>query len=109
MNHYYGVHDQVIVVTPEAGAVFIHGRTGTLYYYHEEVEGFINAYWEAYLGFLEVETPSVVPPSTTLPLPSDLTAYPPPEHSIVGGFSPQTPHRECQQVKLRSPTSSSLR
>ena len=40
LNAYYGVGDQIIVVTPEAGAVFVHGRTGTLYFYHEEVEGF---------------------------------------------------------------------
>ena len=31
LNHYYGVHDQVLVVTPEAVSIFVHGRTGTLY------------------------------------------------------------------------------
>ena len=77
LNHYYGVNDQAIVVTQEAGAIFVHGRTGTLYYYQEEVEGIINAYGKSYLGFWEVETPSVIPPSTPLPLPVDLTAYPP--------------------------------
>ena len=30
LNRYYGVGDQIIVVTAEAGAVFVHGRTGTL-------------------------------------------------------------------------------
>ena len=77
MNHYYGVHDQVIVVTPEAGVIFVHWRTGTLYYYQEQVEGFSKANVDAYLGFWEVETPSVVPPSTLVPLPVDLAAYPP--------------------------------
>ena len=108
LNAYYGVHDQVIVVTPEAGAIFVHGRTGTLYYYHEEVEGFINADGDAYVVFWEVQTPSVVPPSTTLPLPSDLTAYPPGALNR-GWFLTADPHRECQQVKLRARMSSSSR
>ena len=51
LNAYYGVGDQIIVVTNEAGAVFVHRRTGTLYFYHEEVEGFVNAFGEAYTGF----------------------------------------------------------
>ena len=76
LNLYYGVGDQIIVVTPEAGAVFVHGRTGTLYFYHEEVEGFVNAFGEAYLGFWGVETPDVVPPATPLPLPVDFSTYP---------------------------------
>ena len=67
--------------------MFVHGRTGTLYYYQQEVEGFVNANGDAYLGFWEVETPSVVPPSTTLPLPVDLAAYPP-AHFTAGGSSP---------------------
>ena len=108
LNHYSGVHNQAIEVTPEEGAIFVHGRTGTLYNYQEEVEGFINANGEAYIGFWEVEKASVIPPSRTLPLPADLAAYPL-EHFIVGGFSPQILHRECQQVQLRSRMSSSLR
>ena len=51
LNSYYGVGDQIIVVTTEAGAVFVHGQTGTLYFYHEEGEGFVNAFGEAYIGF----------------------------------------------------------
>ena len=64
------------MVTPEAGAIFVHGRTGTLYFYHEEVEGFVNAFGEAYTGFWGVETPHVVPPATPLPLHVDLSTYP---------------------------------
>ena len=56
-----------------------------MYYYQEEVEGFINAFGEAYLGFWEGETPSVIPPSTPLPLPADLAVYPPPKRFIAGG------------------------
>ena len=76
LNLYYGVGDQIVVVMAEAGAVFVHGRTGTLYFYHEEVEGFVIAFGEAYLGFWEVETPHRVPPATPLPLPIDFTTYP---------------------------------
>ena len=97
LNHDYGVNDQAIVVTQEAGAIFVHGRTGTLYYYQEEVEGFINGYGEAYLGFWEVETPSVFPPATPLPLLVDLAVYPL-KHFIAGGFSLQILQRQCQQV-----------
>ena len=43
LNLYYGVGDQIIVVTAEAGEFFIHGRTVTLYFYQEEVEGYGNA------------------------------------------------------------------
>ena len=57
LNLYYAVGNLIIVVTAEAEAVFLHGRTGTLYFYHEPVEGFVNAFGEAYLGFWGVETP----------------------------------------------------
>ena len=50
LNAYYGISDQ-IVVTVLAGAKFIHGRTATLYFYKEDVEGFGNAYGEACLSF----------------------------------------------------------
>ena len=43
LNAYYGIGDQIIVGTAQAGAMFVHGRTGTLYFYHEEVGGFGNA------------------------------------------------------------------
>ena len=76
LNFYYCVGDQIIIVRTEAGAVFVHGRTGTLYLYQEEVEGFENAIGETYLGFWEVETPYLVPPATPLPLPVDLSTYP---------------------------------
>ena len=76
LNSYYGVGDHIIVVTAEAGAVFVYRRTGTLDFYHEEVEGFVNAFGEAYLGFWGVETPHVVPPDTPLPLPVDFSTYP---------------------------------
>ena len=45
---YYGIGDQIILVTTEAGAVFIHDMTGTLYFYHEEVEGFGDAYGDVF-------------------------------------------------------------
>ena len=45
---YYGVDDQLIVVTAEAGALFIHGRTAMLYFYQEEVEGFVTVCADAY-------------------------------------------------------------
>ena len=64
------------MVTTEAGAVFVHGRKGTLYFYQEEVDGFVNAFGEAYMGFWGVETPHVVPPDTPLPLPVDFSIYP---------------------------------
>ena len=60
INLYYWVGDQIIVVTTEAGAVFGHGRTGQFYFYHEEVDGFGNAFGEPDLGFWEVETPYMV-------------------------------------------------
>ena len=50
LNAYYGIGDQLIVLTAQAGAMFVHGRTGTLYFY-EEVGGFVNAYVEAYLSY----------------------------------------------------------
>ena len=34
LNAYYGIGDQIIMVTLQAGAMFFHGRTGTLYFYH---------------------------------------------------------------------------
>ena len=43
LNAYYGISDQMIVVTVEAGAILVPGRTGTLYIYHENLEGFGNA------------------------------------------------------------------
>ena len=64
LNAYYGIPDQIIVVTQETGAVFIHGRTGTLYYFHEEMEGFVNADGETYLSFWEVENPAFAAPAT---------------------------------------------
>ena len=72
LTAYYGICDQIIVVTAEAGAVFIHGRTGTFHFFQEEIEGFVNAYGEAYLGFWTTETPHVAEPMTTLPLAVDL-------------------------------------
>ena len=108
LNHYYGVNDLAIVVTQEAGPIFFHGRTGTSYYYQEEVEGYINAYGEAYLGFCEVETPSLIPASTRLPLPVDLAAY----HLEAlhrGWFLTAILHRQCKQVHVRSRRSFSLR
>ena len=42
-NAYYGSHEQILVVTVEFGAMFIHGRRGTLYFYKEEVEVSTNA------------------------------------------------------------------
>ena len=76
LNAYYGISDQIIVVTAEAIAVFIHRRTGTLYFFHEQIEGFVNAYDEAYLGLWIMETPHLAPPMTPLQLPFDLSAYP---------------------------------
>ena len=43
LNLYYGVGDQIIVVTREAAALLVHGRPGTLDFYKEEVEGFDTA------------------------------------------------------------------
>ena len=43
LNAYYGISDQIIVVRAEAGAIFIDGRTGTLYFYQEDSEGFGTA------------------------------------------------------------------
>ena len=76
LNLYYGVADQIIVVMVEADAFIIHGRSTTLYFYHEEVEVFVNAYSEANLGFGARETPHPVPPVTSPQLPIDLSVYP---------------------------------
>ena len=51
LNAYYGIHDQIVVLTMQARALFIHVRTGTLYFYKKDVEGFENAYREADLSF----------------------------------------------------------
>ena len=40
---YYGIGDQIVVVTMQYGAMFIHGRTGTLNFYHEDIGGFVKA------------------------------------------------------------------
>ena len=47
LNADYGISDQIIEVTAEACPIFIHGRTSTLHFYQEEVEGFVNGYPEA--------------------------------------------------------------
>ena len=39
------------MVTVEAGAIFVHGHTGTLYFYKEDGEGFGNAYYEADMSY----------------------------------------------------------
>ena len=64
------------MVTTEACAVFPNGRTGTLYFYQQEVKGFANPFGEPYLGVWGVESPHMVPPSTPLPLPVDISTYP---------------------------------
>ena len=69
-----GVIEEAGVLTQQAGAIFVNGRTGTFYYYQKEVARFRNAYGEAFLGFSEVETPSVVPALTALPLPVNISA-----------------------------------
>ena len=77
-------------------------------YYQEEVEGFIDANGDANLGFWEVETPSVIPPSAPLPLPLDRAAYPL-KHFIAVGSLLRTLRKRCQQMQLRLSTSFSLR
>ena len=76
LNAYYGISDQISVVTAEAGAIFIHGRTGTMSFYHEDAERFGNAYGEAYRGFWTMATPQVAQPMTSFPRTLDLSAYP---------------------------------
>ena len=76
LNLYNGVDDEIVIVTTNAGAVFVHGRTGRVYLYHEDVEGFVNMFSEAYLSFWERETPYLIPPATELPLPVAFSAYP---------------------------------
>ena len=76
LNAYYGISDQIIVVTAEAGAVFIHGRTGTLYFFQEEIEGFVNTYSEEYLGFWTTESAPLVRPMVPLLLLLDVSVYP---------------------------------
>ena len=76
MNAYNGIGDQIILVTAQAGAIFVHWRTGTLYFYHEEVGGFVNAYGEAYLSYWTQETPQLAPDVTPPSLMVDLAAYP---------------------------------
>ena len=44
LNACYEIGDQILVVRVQAGAMFVHGRTGTLYFYKEEVGGIVNAY-----------------------------------------------------------------
>ena len=63
LNAYYGIGDQIIVVTGQAGEMLIHGRTGTVYFYND-VRGFMNAYGEAYLSYWTQETPQVAPDVT---------------------------------------------
>ena len=47
LNAYYWIGDQNIMVPVQAGAIFLQWRTGTLYFYKEDVEGFGNANGEA--------------------------------------------------------------
>ena len=51
LNAYYRNGYQIIVATVQAGAMFIHGRRGTLYFYKEDVGGFVNAEDEASLSY----------------------------------------------------------
>ena len=46
MNAYYGIGDQVVVLTVQAGARFIHGSRETLNFNKQDMEGFVNAYGE---------------------------------------------------------------
>ena len=43
MNAYYGICYQIIVVTVQARAVFVPGRTGTVYFYKDDGGGLENA------------------------------------------------------------------
>ena len=76
LNAYYGIGDQIIVVTAQARAMIVLGRTGTLYFYHEEVGGFVNVYGEAELSYWTQETPQVATDVTRPSLIVDLEAYP---------------------------------
>ena len=44
LNGYQGMSDQTIVVAAEVGAVFIHRRSGTLYFFQDETGRFEKAY-----------------------------------------------------------------
>ena len=74
-NAYNGISDQIFVVTADGSALFFQGRTGTLYFYPEYVEGFVNAYGEASLGFWTTETPHVFRPGCTIPGTVDPSSY----------------------------------
>ena len=100
LNSYYGVGDQIIVVTTEAGAVFVHRRTGTLNFYQEEVEGFVNAVVEEELGFWGVETPHMVPQQLRFHVLS-MSRPTRPLQSIVHGSSTQLRHRRFPRGELR--------
>ena len=76
MTACYGIHDQIVVLTAQAGGMLIHGRTGTLYFYNEDVEWFGNANAEAFLSFWGEESPHLVPVVTPPWLLADGSAYP---------------------------------
>ena len=75
LNEYYGISDQIILVTAEAGPLFIQGRTGTLYFFLQKNEGFSNAYGDASFGCWQRETPDLAPAMTSLPLAVDHSVY----------------------------------
>ena len=71
-----GIGDQFLVVSTEEAAMFVHRRTGSLYFYKAEVCRFVNAYGEAELSYCTQENPQqmseVNPPSLMV----DVAAYP---------------------------------
>ena len=48
---------------------------GTVYFYKQDVKGFVNAYDEAYLSLLGLETPHVLSLMVSPSLLADLSAY----------------------------------
>ena len=51
LTDYYGIGDEIIVGSLETREMFIQGRTGTIYFYNEDLERFVIGYREAYLSF----------------------------------------------------------
>lgn len=74
-NACYRICDQILVLTVDGSALFVQVCTGTLYFYHDEVEVYVNAYGEAYLGFVSTESPILSREMSPLPGPLDPSSY----------------------------------
>ena len=59
LNEYYSIPEQMLTATHH-GTIFVHARTGTLYFFVEEARAFLSSEGDIYLRFYANE-PSGVP------------------------------------------------